>query len=59
MTFTSADRVRDVVHNFNVGGFDSICSKYGGGRPKTFMLPERPEIKKIAKSTPLQATILT
>lgn len=49
MSFTSADRVRDVIHNFNADGFDSLYPKYSGGRPKTFTLPERREIKKIAK----------
>ncbi|WSR20305.1 hypothetical protein OG457_01735 [Streptomyces sp. NBC_01207] len=24
VTFTSADRVRDVIHNFNTDGFDSL-----------------------------------
>nr|WTB35437.1 helix-turn-helix domain-containing protein [Streptomyces sp. NBC_00830] len=51
VTFTSADRVRDVIHNFNADGFDSLYPKYKGGRPKTFTLPERREIKKIAKSS--------
>ncbi|MGP4028826.1 IS630 family transposase [Actinomadura sp. 3N407] len=54
VTFTSADRVRDVIHNFNADGFDSLYPKYKGGRPKTFTLPERREIKKIAKSTPAE-----
>jgi transposase len=49
-TFTSADRVRDVIHNFNTDGLDSLYPKYKGGRPRTFTLPERREIKKIAKS---------
>lgn len=40
VTFTSADRVRDVIHNFNADGFDSLYPKYKGGRPKTFTLPE-------------------
>jgi transposase len=39
-----------VIHNFNTDGFDSLYPKYKGGRPKTFTLPERREIKKIAKS---------
>ncbi|PJJ04201.1 winged helix-turn helix protein [Streptomyces sp. 2333.5] len=47
VTFTSADRIRNVIHNFNTDGFDSLYQKYKGGRPKTFTLPER-EIKKIA-----------
>jgi transposase len=54
VTFTSADRVRDVIHNFNADGFDSLYPKYKGGRPKTFTLPERREIKKIAKSKPTE-----
>ncbi len=55
VSFTSADRVRDVIHNFNADGFDSLYPKYAGGRPKTFTLPERREIKKIAKSAPRRA----
>ncbi|MCX5215389.1 IS630 family transposase [Kitasatospora sp. NBC_00240] len=54
VSFTSADRVRDVLHNFNTDGFASLYPKYGGGRPKTFTLPERREIKKIAKSKPVE-----
>lgn len=54
VTFTSADRVRDVLHKFNADGFDSLYPKYKGGRPKTFTLPERREIKKIAKSKPAE-----
>ncbi|MCW2919067.1 MAG: transposase, partial [Actinomycetia bacterium] len=34
VTFTSADRVREVIHNFNADGFDSLHPKYSGGRPK-------------------------
>ncbi|MFJ5105481.1 IS630 family transposase [Streptomyces sp. NPDC088554] len=54
VSFTSDDRVRDVIHNFNTDGFDSLYPKYKGGRPKTFTLPERREIKKIAKSRPTE-----
>ncbi|GHE14485.1 hypothetical protein GCM10010339_85350 [Streptomyces alanosinicus] len=54
VTFTSPDRVRDVIHNFNVDGFNSLYPKYKGGRPRTFTLPERREIKKIAKSRPVE-----
>src|SRR5215213_609149 len=32
VTFTSADRVRDVIHNFNTDGFDSLRPRYAGGR---------------------------
>jgi hypothetical protein len=55
VTFTSDDRVRDVLHNFNADAFDSLYSKYKSGRPKTFTLPERREIKKTAKSKPAEA----
>ena len=54
VTFTSADRVRDVIRNFNDDGFASLYPKYSGGRPRTFTLPERREIKKIAKSKPAE-----
>src|SRR6516225_10394187 len=46
VTFTSADRVRDVIHNFNADGFDSLYPKYSGGRPRTFNLPERRESRR-------------
>src|SRR3954462_10526651 len=52
VTFTSTDRVRDVLHNFNTDGFDSLYPRYSGGRPPTFTLPQRREIKKIALSRP-------
>lgn len=54
VTFTSADRVRDVIHNFNADGFDSLYPKYEGGRPRTFTLLERHEIKNIVKSKPAE-----
>ncbi|CAO5191593.1 transposase [Frankia sp. AiPs1] len=54
VTFTSPDRVRDVIHNFNADGFDSLYPKYRGGRPVTFTLPQRQDIKKIAKSKPTE-----
>ncbi|MCY0929426.1 IS630 family transposase [Streptomyces sp. H27-H1] len=54
VSFTSDDRVRDVIHNFNADGFASLYPKYSGDRPKTFTLPERREIKKIAKSKPTE-----
>jgi transposase len=52
VTFTSVDRVRDVVHNFNQDGFDSLYPRYAGGRPPSFTLPERQRIKKAALSRP-------
>ncbi|MBX3284380.1 MAG: IS630 family transposase [Actinobacteria bacterium] len=52
IAFSSEDRVREVIHNFNDDGFDSLAPKYAGGRPPTFTLPQRREIKKIALSRP-------
>ncbi len=52
VTFTSPDRVRDVIHNFNADGFDSLKPKYAGGRPPKFSLKQRQEIKKIALARP-------
>jgi transposase len=54
LAFTSEDRVRDVLHNFNADGFDSLYPRYAGGRPPTFTLGQRREIKKIAKSRPAE-----
>ena len=53
VTFTSEDRVRDVIRNFNTDGFDSLYPRYAGGRPPTFTLPQRREIKKLALSRPV------
>src|SRR5205085_5530162 len=52
VAFTSPDRVREVIHNFNDDGFDSLYPKYSGGRPPTFTLPQRREIRKIALARP-------
>src|SRR5881227_3868372 len=52
VAFTSEDRVREVLHNFNDDGFDSLYPKYSGGRPPTFTLPQRQAIKKIALARP-------
>ncbi len=54
VTFTSADRVRDVIHHFNADGFDSLYPKCKGDRPRIFTLPERREIRKISKSRPAE-----
>jgi transposase len=54
VAFTSDDRVRDVIHNFNADGFDSLYPRDRGGRPRRFTLPERREITKIAKSRPVE-----
>jgi len=52
IAFTSEDRVREVIHNFNRDGFDSLAPKYAGGRPPKFSAAERAEIKKIALGRP-------
>ncbi len=52
VTFTSPDRVRDVLHNFNADGFDSLKPKYAGGRPPKFTADQRAQIKKIALGRP-------
>jgi transposase len=52
VAFTSEDRVRDVIHNFNADGFGSLYPKYRGGRAPKFTLGQRREIKKTAKSRP-------
>ena len=46
VAFTSEDRVRDVIRNFNADGFGSLYPKYRGGRPPKFTLPQRREVKK-------------
>jgi transposase len=52
VTFTSEDRVRDVIHNFNADGFDALYPRYKGGRPPTFTATEREQIKRIALGRP-------
>jgi transposase len=52
IAFTSEDRARDVIRNFNADGFGSLYPKYKGGRPPKFTLAQRREIKKIAKARP-------
>jgi transposase len=54
VAFTSEDRVRDVIRNFNADGFGSLYPRYKGGHPPKFTLPQRREIKKIAKSKPVE-----
>ena len=53
VTFTSPDRVRDVLHNFNLDGFDSLYPRYAGGRPPSFTLAQRRQIKQVALSRPV------
>jgi transposase len=52
VAFTSEDRVRDVIRNFNTDGFASLYPRYRGGRAPKFTLGQRREIKKIARSAP-------
>jgi transposase len=54
VAFTSEDRVRDVIRNFNADGFSSLYPRYKGGRPLKFTLPQRREIKKTARSRPAE-----
>jgi transposase len=53
VAFTSPDRVRDVINNYNEDGLESVYPKYSGGRPPTFSLPQRQQVKKIALSRPV------
>ena len=43
-----------MIRNFNADGFSSLYPKYKGGHPPKFTLPQRREIKKIAKSKPVE-----
>jgi transposase len=52
VAFTSPDRVRDVINNFNDDGFDSLYPRYAGGRPPTFTLAQRQLVKKITLARP-------
>src|SRR3954465_1086837 len=52
VTFTSPDRVRDVLHNFNADGFDSLKPLYAGGRPPKFDPAHRGGDKKDARAPP-------
>jgi transposase len=53
VTFTSPDRVRDVLHNFNLDGFDALYPRYTSGRPHSFTLAQRRQIKQVALSRPV------
>ena len=52
VVFSDPDTVREVIHNFNRDGFDALYPRYRGGRPRTFTLPQRRAIKRIALSAP-------
>jgi hypothetical protein len=55
VTFTSPDRVRDVIRNFSADGFYSLKPRNAGGRPPKFSLARRTraEIKKVAQARPV------
>ena len=53
VAFTSPDRVREVINNFNEDGFESLYPRYSGGRPPKFTLGERRQVKKVALSRPV------
>ena len=50
VAFTSEDRVRDMLRNFNADGFSSSVPGRKGGRPPKFTPAHLRETKKIAKS---------
>jgi transposase len=52
VALTSADRARDVIHNFNADGFESLYPRYRGGRPPKYSESERGEIERLALSRP-------
>jgi len=52
VVFSDPDTAREVIHNFNRDGFDALYPRYRGGRPRTFTLPERQAVKRIALSVP-------
>ena len=52
LAFTSEDRVREVIRNFNEDGFGSLYPKYAGGRPPVFDAGQRAEIKRVALGRP-------
>ena len=60
VAFTSPDRVRDVLNNFNEDRFESLYPRYAGGRPPTFTLAQRQQIKEdrpVAPSGPRPAVL--
>ncbi len=52
VVFSDPDTVREVIHNFNRDGFDALYPRYRGGRPRSFTLPQRQAIKRIALAIP-------
>jgi transposase len=49
---TSEDRVREMIHNFNEAGMDSLFPKWSEGRPATFTPRVRARICRIARARP-------
>jgi hypothetical protein len=51
VAFTSEDRVRDVIGNFNADGFSPLYPRYRGARPG----PQRPWLREVdvARLSPL------
>ena len=47
-------RSREDGSELNADEFGSLYPKYRGGHPPKFTLPQRREIKKIAKSKPVE-----
>src|SRR5260370_23089831 len=52
VAFTSEDRVRDVIRNFNADGFGSLYPNYKGGRPPKFTLGHRRRLTDSSTSQP-------
>src|SRR3984957_16511194 len=52
VAFTSEDRARDVIRNFNADGFSSLYPKYKGGRPPKFTPVQRRGDQKNPKKKP-------
>src|SRR5260370_1485518 len=50
LAFTSEDRVRDVLHNFNADGVESLYPRYAGWHPPAVTLAPRRGHKKSAQT---------
>jgi transposase len=55
MTGFSPDYVREVIHDFNDYGLDSLDPKWSGGRPPTFTEEIRRKIRNLALTRPSDA----
>ena len=49
VAFTSKERVRDVIRNFNADGFGSLYPKYKGGTRRSSCSASGGKMKKIAE----------